>query len=41
VIETRLLGRQAVAMHESLSVDRFDTAWVRALLPWRMPRRFF
>jgi carotenoid 1,2-hydratase len=40
VIETRLCGQTAAAVHESLSVDRFDTAWVRALLPWRMPRRF-
>ena len=25
-------------MHESLSLDRFRTPWVRALLPFRMPR---
>ena len=26
-------------MHESLSLERFRAAWVRALLPFRMPRR--
>jgi carotenoid 1,2-hydratase len=31
-------GTQMRAMHESLSLDRFDTAWVRSLLPFRMPR---
>jgi carotenoid 1,2-hydratase len=25
-------------MHESLDLDRFKSAWVRALLPFRMPR---
>jgi len=25
-------------MHESLDLDRFKKAWVRALLPFRMPR---
>ncbi len=32
-------GLDAVAVHESLSLDRFDQAWVQALLPFRMPRR--
>ena len=32
-------GRRAHAMHESLSLDRFNKAWVRTLLPFRMPRR--
>lgn len=27
------------AIHESLSLDRFARAWVRTLLPFRMPRR--
>jgi carotenoid 1,2-hydratase len=27
-----------VAMHESLSLDRFRSAWVQLLLPFRMPR---
>ncbi len=29
----------ALAMHESLSLQRFDQRWVQALLPFRMPRR--
>lgn len=29
---------QQVTMHESLYLDRFDTPWVRTLLPFRMPR---
>jgi len=28
----------AVAMHESLSLERFSRGWVRTLLPFRMPR---
>lgn len=39
VIETRLLGERAKAMHESLSLDRFSQPWVKLLLPFRMPRR--
>jgi carotenoid 1,2-hydratase len=38
VIDTQILGRRARAMHESLSLDRFRRPWVRALLPFRMPR---
>ncbi len=41
VLTTRLLGEQCVAMHESLSLDRFASTAVRLMLPWRMPRRFF
>jgi carotenoid 1,2-hydratase len=26
------------AMHESLSLARFDSRWVQTLLPFRMPR---
>jgi carotenoid 1,2-hydratase len=37
-IETRLLGEQVLAVHESLSLDRFGRRWVQALLPFRMPR---
>ncbi len=40
MLETRLLGSSAVAMHESLCLDRFASQWVRLLLPFRMPRRF-
>lgn len=28
----------SLAMHESLSLDRFDRRWVQLLLPFRMPR---
>ena len=28
----------AHVVHESLSLERFDSAWVQALLPFRMPR---
>ncbi|WP_348626061.1 hypothetical protein [Rhodomicrobium sp. R_RK_3] len=41
VLSTRLLGHQGPAMHESLSLDRFATNWVKSLLPYRMPRRLF
>ncbi|CAN5757855.1 carotenoid 1,2-hydratase [soil metagenome] len=37
-LSTHLFGQQAVLMHESLSLARFDTRWVRSLLPFRMPR---
>ncbi|HUN91881.1 MAG TPA: carotenoid 1,2-hydratase [Burkholderiaceae bacterium] len=39
LVGTRVLGRDAVAVHESLSLDRFAATWVRCLLPFRMPRR--
>jgi carotenoid 1,2-hydratase len=39
VIETQLLGRTLPMMHESLALDRFRANWVRAMLPFRMPRR--
>lgn len=32
-------GQQSLIMHESLSLAKFRKAWVRALLPFRMPRR--
>ncbi len=31
-------GEPADIMHESLSLDRLRTPWVRAMLPFRMPR---
>ncbi len=34
-----LHGRTVRAVHESLSLDRFDSRWVQLLLPVRMPRR--
>jgi carotenoid 1,2-hydratase len=39
VVETTIEGESMQAMHESLALDRFQAAWVRALLPFRMPRR--
>lgn len=39
VLQTRLLGERALAMHESLSLSRFRRPWVQLLLPFRMPRR--
>ncbi len=38
VLATRVLGEAATAMHESLSMDRFRTPWVQAMLPFRVPR---
>ncbi len=38
VIGTRLLGREATAVHERLDLDRFASAWVTLLLPFRMPK---
>jgi carotenoid 1,2-hydratase len=38
-VAARLLGTPVVAMHESLSLDRFRQPWVQMLLPFRMPRR--
>ena len=37
-IASHLLGERRVSMHESLSLDRFRTPWVQAMLPFRMPR---
>jgi len=31
-------GHTSLVMHESLSLERFRSAWVRQLLPFRMPR---
>jgi carotenoid 1,2-hydratase len=38
VVATHLLGEPAVAVHESLDLDRFRTPWVQAMLPFRIPR---
>ena len=38
-VATRLAGRDVTMMHESLSLDRFATPVVQAMLPFRMPRR--
>lgn len=39
VVTSRLFGRDATAVHESLDLERFSSTWVQALLPFRMPRR--
>ena len=38
LLSTHLLGEPAMAMHESLSLDRFKAPWVKLLLPFKMPR---
>lgn len=38
-VASRLLGEDVVGVHESLDGDRFGSAWVKGLLPFRMPRR--
>jgi carotenoid 1,2-hydratase len=39
IIATKLLGFDIELMHESLSGDRFASPIVKAMLPFRMPRR--
>jgi carotenoid 1,2-hydratase len=41
LIETQLYGERGEAFHESLVLDRFASPVVRAMLPFRMPRRIF
>jgi carotenoid 1,2-hydratase len=38
VVRTRLLGQDVTAMHENLSLTRFDTWWMRLMLPFKAPR---
>ncbi len=38
LVQSHLIGQPVTAVHESLSLDRFATPWVRAVLPFRMPR---
>jgi carotenoid 1,2-hydratase len=38
LVSTHVDGAAVTAMHESLSLERFRTRWVRTLLPFRMPR---
>jgi len=38
LVAARLLGEPVLAVHESLSLERFRQPWVRVLLPFRMPR---
>jgi carotenoid 1,2-hydratase len=39
LVHTRVGGTAMSAFHESVSLDRFDSRWVQALLPVRLPRR--
>ena len=39
MVQARVLGQPVTAIHESLSLNRFKTPWVQALLPFKMPRR--
>ena len=39
-IRTRLLGREATAVHESLELDRFAALPIQAMLPLKVPRAF-
>jgi carotenoid 1,2-hydratase len=41
LLSMTLMGRETLALHESLSLDRFRTQLVKSMLPYRMPRRFF
>jgi carotenoid 1,2-hydratase len=38
LLRTRLAGETVAAMHESLSIARFNAPLVQAMLPFRMPR---
>ena len=38
LVESRVGAHTALAMHESLDLDRFRAPWVRMMLPFRMPR---
>lgn len=40
-LSTRLFGEAADAVHESLSLDRLRSRVVKAMLPFRMPRRLW
>lgn len=39
LLQAQWHGEPLEVMHESLSLSRFDSAWVQAMLPFRMPRR--
>jgi len=38
LVAAQLAGEPVTAVHESLSLDRFRSRWVQALLPFRTPR---
>jgi carotenoid 1,2-hydratase len=39
ILDVRMRGQITKAVHESLSLARFQKSWVQAMLPFRMPRR--
>ena len=39
LLKTRLFGESVTAVHETLQPQRLSSLPVRAMLPWRMPRR--
>lgn len=39
MLQSELLGERVTSFHESLSIPRLVSPVVRAMLPWRMPRR--
>lgn len=39
LLATHVCGAPVTALHESLSLERFERPWVQCLLPFRMPRR--
>ncbi len=41
IIETSVRGTRGTGIHESLSLDRFRSPIVKAMLPFRMPRAFW
>ncbi len=41
LVELQLDGERVKAVHECLSLQRFERRWVQALLPFRMPRWAF
>jgi carotenoid 1,2-hydratase len=41
ILRASVEGETTDIVHESLSLDRVQSAWVRALLPFRMPRALF
>jgi carotenoid 1,2-hydratase len=40
IVTSEVFGERRIAMHESLSLERFRKRWVQTLLPFRMPRAF-
>jgi carotenoid 1,2-hydratase len=39
ILDARLMGERVAAVHETLDLRRLDTALVRWMLSFRMPRR--